>query len=81
LPLVDSDIVMDAFELAYAARVLDMRARPYDLRALRYEPIRIETRAGRAEYVRQQAVVDERAAVVRPALWARWRALLAAAAR
>ena len=81
LPLVDSDIVMDAFELAYAARVLDMRASPYDLRALGYEPIRIETPAGRAEYVRQQAVVAERAAVVRQALWARCRCLLDAAAQ
>jgi hypothetical protein len=69
---------MDAFELAYAARVLDMRAGPYDLRALGYEPIRIETPSGRAEYVRQQAVIAERAAVVRQALLRRCRALLAA---
>ena len=76
LPLVDSDIVMDAFELAYAARVLDMRASPYDLSALGLDPVRIETPTGRAEYVREQAVVAERAAIVRRALVARCRALL-----
>ncbi|MFT4200625.1 3-methyladenine DNA glycosylase [Gordonia sp. (in: high G+C Gram-positive bacteria)] len=56
-PLVPSDLVADAFELAHTAREIDMRASPYDLTALGYEPIRIETTAGRAEYVtRQQAV-------------------------
>ncbi len=78
LPLLDSDLVMDAFELAYAARVLDMRASPYDLRAFGYEPICIETPSGRAEYVREQAVVAERAAGVRQALLSRCRALLSA---
>jgi hypothetical protein len=80
LPLLDSDIVTDAFELAYAARVLDMRASPYDLRAFGYEPICIEKASGRAEYVQQQALIAERAAVVRQALWARCRGLLAATA-
>jgi hypothetical protein len=79
LPLLDSGIVMDAFELAYAARVLDMRASPYDLRALGYEPICIETASGRAEYVREQAAITERAAAVRHALLTRCRALIAAA--
>ena len=48
-PLLDSDIVMDAFELAYAARALDMRASPYDMRGLGYQPVRIETPSGRAD--------------------------------
>ncbi len=76
LPLLDSEIVMDAFELAYAARVLDMRASPYDLRALGYEPVHIETTSGRAEYVREQAAITRRAAVVRQRLLARCRELL-----
>ena len=46
LPLLDSEIVMDAFELAYAARVLDMRASPYDLSALGLDPY--ESRRPRA---------------------------------
>lgn len=71
LPLVDSDVVMDAFELAYEARVLDMRASPYDLRAFGYEPISIETAAGRADYVRQQSALSQRGAAVRASLLSR----------
>ncbi len=81
LPLLDSEIVMDAFELAYAARELDMRASPYDLTDLGYDPIPIETPSGRAEYVRQQAEITERAASVRQALLTRCRALLDADCR
>lgn len=75
LPLIDSDLLMDAFELAYAARELDMCASPYDLRAFGYEPVRVESAAGRAEYVRRQAELTERAAEVRSALLARCREL------
>ena len=32
LPLVDSTLVMDCFDLAWDARELDMRAAPYDIR-------------------------------------------------
>lgn len=81
LPLLDSDILMDAFELAYIARELDMRASPYDLRGYGYEPIAIEGPAGRAEYVRQQTVIAQRAAGVREALLARCRGLLERAPR
>ncbi len=54
VPLVSSDLLMDCFDHARAIRELDMRAAPYDLRELGYEPVRIETPEGRAEYVRQQ---------------------------
>jgi hypothetical protein len=76
LPLIDSDLLMDAFELAWAARELDMRASPYDLREFGYEPVQIETALGRAEYVRGQAALAERATVVRTALLARCEELL-----
>jgi hypothetical protein len=49
-PFTPSDLVADCFELASRIRVLDMRASPYDLRALGYSPICIETPEGRAEY-------------------------------
>lgn len=52
--LVGSDLVADCFKLAREARTLDMQAAPYDLLDLGYEPIAIETPAGRAEYVRRQ---------------------------
>jgi hypothetical protein len=77
LPLVDSDLVMDAFELAYAARELDMCASPYDLRAFGYQPVAVESAVGRAEYVRQQTELMRRAATVRSALLARSKELLA----
>ena len=65
LPLVSSELVWDAFTLAYDARDLDMRAGPYDLSGYGYDPVPVETPAGRAEYVRRQAALADRAAIVR----------------
>ena len=53
-PAVPSELVTDCFEHARAIRELDMRASPYDLRELGYEPVRVETPAGRAEYAAAQ---------------------------
>ncbi|GGK59307.1 hypothetical protein [Ornithinimicrobium pekingense] len=53
-PTVPSEITVEAFGLARDVRELDMRAAPYDLRELGYEPVRIETAEGRAEYARAQ---------------------------
>ena len=53
-PLVPSELTLRAFHLARDIRELDMRAAPYDLRALGYEPVRIETAEGKAEYVAAQ---------------------------
>lgn len=75
-PLVPSDLLVDCFELACDARELDMRAGPYDLTEYGYEPIRIETPAGRAEYVRRQVGITERAAVLRARLLDACEALL-----
>jgi hypothetical protein len=63
--LVGSDLVADTFALAREARGLDMEAAPYDLRALGYEPIPIETPDGRAEYVRRQRDLVDKAAPLR----------------
>ncbi|MBU8819810.1 3-methyladenine DNA glycosylase [Mycolicibacterium goodii] len=75
-PLVSSDLVADALELARDARALDMRASPYDLTSYGFEPIAIETPAGRAEYVRAQGQIAERAASLRAALANRCELLL-----
>ncbi|MFB8001132.1 3-methyladenine DNA glycosylase [Nocardia sp. NPDC056000] len=75
-PLIASDLLFDCFELACAARELDMKASPYDLSSYDYEPIRIETPSGRAEYVRRQADIATRAAVLRDRLANSCRALL-----
>ncbi len=69
-PLVPSELTLDAFELAREIRVLDMQASPYDLRALGYEPVRVETPEGRAEYVGRQREFAERSAVLRRRLLA-----------
>ncbi|WP_405496248.1 3-methyladenine DNA glycosylase [Nocardia sp. NBC_00511] len=75
-PLIGSDLLFDAFELACAARELDMKASPYDLLDLGYQPIRIETPSGRAEYVRAQSQLAERSAVLRARLLEACRDLL-----
>jgi hypothetical protein len=54
VPAVSSDLVMDSFELARDIRSLDMRAAPYDLRELGYEPVLIETPEGKAQYAAEQ---------------------------
>lgn len=65
VPLVDSDLMADTFELAWQIRVMDMRASPYDLSAWGLDPIRIETRDGKAEYTRLQHDFSQRAQVLR----------------
>ncbi|WP_018177585.1 hypothetical protein [Jongsikchunia kroppenstedtii] len=78
-PLIDSDVLIDALELAFALRELDMRASPYDLHHLGFAPIAVETPTGRAEYVRRQSELSQRAAAVRTALADRCARLIAAA--
>lgn len=67
-PLVPSELVADAFELAREIRTLDMRASPYDLAALGYPPVRVETPEGRAEYAAAQRLFAERAVPLRARL-------------
>ncbi|WP_193048130.1 3-methyladenine DNA glycosylase [Mycolicibacterium baixiangningiae] len=74
-PLVASDLVLECLELAADARLLDMCASPYDLRGYGFEAIAIETPAGRAEYVRAQQDIADRAASLRATLAARCDAL------
>ncbi len=64
-PLVPGELLLDCFELARDIRVLDMRASPYDLSALGYEPVRIETPEGKAEYVAAQRAFAARAQPLR----------------
>lgn len=67
-PLVPSELVMDCLELAADARAVDMCASPYDLTDYGFDPITIETAAGRAEYVTAQRGITERAAPLRAEL-------------
>lgn len=79
-PLVASELLMDCLVLAATARELDMQASPYDLRAYGLEPVAVEEPAGRAEYVRRQGLLAERAAPLRAALLAVCDGLLESAA-
>ena len=85
-PLVPSDLVADAFELAWDIRILDMRAAPYDMTGWTLDPtgeawtpVRIETAEGKAAYATAQREFAERAAPIRERLIAACERLLAAA--
>lgn len=74
-PWSSSDVIADAFLLAWEARQLDMRASPYDLRSFGLEPICIETREGRETYVAMQSELTRKAEPIRAHLLAVYRAL------
>ncbi len=67
-PFTPSELVADCFELARDIREVDMRASPYDLRALGFAPIAIETTAGRAEYESHQRAFAARGEPLRARL-------------
>ena len=75
-PLVPSELVADCFELARDIRVLDMRASPYDLSDLGYQPVLIETTTGKQEYAAAQRAFAERGAPLRARLAAECERLL-----
>jgi hypothetical protein len=51
--------------LARSIREMDMRASPYDLTELGYEPVQIETPTGKAEYVAAQRGFAQQAQLLR----------------
>lgn len=67
-PYSPAELVADCFELARDIRELDMRASPYDLRTLGFEPVRIETPEGRTEYERHQRSFSARGEPLRARL-------------
>jgi hypothetical protein len=67
-PFAPAELIADCFELARDIREIDMRASPYDLRALGFEPIPIETPSGRAEYERHQRAFTARGEPLRARL-------------
>ncbi|MBX7106189.1 MAG: 3-methyladenine DNA glycosylase [Gemmataceae bacterium] len=77
-PWIPAELVADAFELAWSARELDMRASPYDLAEFGMSPVRIETPDGKDEYARGQRNLQTRAEPIRARLLSLYRSLLAA---
>ncbi|MDB4569005.1 hypothetical protein N9Z75_02340, partial [Akkermansiaceae bacterium] len=53
-PWISSDFLRKTLFFAIEARIIDMRASPYDLLEYGYSPIPIETTEGRREYEREQ---------------------------
>lgn len=64
-PAVPSELVVDCFETATRLRTLDMQASPYDLAALGYEPVPIETPEGRRDYAQRQRDLGDEANALR----------------
>ena len=76
LPIIDSELLFNAFELAKEIRILDMQATPYDLSEWGYEPVKTETAEGKNEYVRRQKDFSTRAQIIRTELIAKITAAL-----
>ncbi|NJM38100.1 MAG: 3-methyladenine DNA glycosylase [Akkermansiaceae bacterium] len=68
LPWINSELLLDCFELAIELRDLDMRASPYDLSAWSREPICIETVEGRRIYEIEQRRLAMKAVSLRERL-------------
>lgn len=64
-PAIPSELLLDCFDLARRARVLDMRSSPYDVSSLGLANISIETPEGKAEHVREQRAIADAAAPLR----------------
>jgi len=67
-PWISSELIREAFFLALEARTIDMKASPYELSQYGLEPIRIETEAGRKEYLNHQSAIWKKGKPVRQTL-------------
>lgn len=67
-PAVSSELLFATFRLARDIREVDMRASAYDLSGWGYDPIPVETAAGRADYVARQREFALRATPLRRSL-------------
>ncbi|SJN43173.1 hypothetical protein FM104_12425 [Microbacterium esteraromaticum] len=71
-PLIPGEMLLDAFELAREIRQLDMAAAPYDLSDWDVSPVRVETTAGKADYVRRQREFADRGSALRERMLTAW---------
>lgn len=67
-PWISSEIIRSAFLLAVDTRIIDMKASPYDLQDRGLEPIKIETKEGRRQYVEKQKEIYRRSVPIRKQL-------------
>lgn len=64
-PWTPSRLILKAFKFALEARIIDMKASPYDLTKYGYEPIKIETDEGRKKYRQEQKQIWEKGKEIR----------------
>jgi hypothetical protein len=64
-PWISSEIIREAFFNAVETRKVDMQASPYDVTEFGLKPIKIETEAGRKEYIERQTEIYENSIPVR----------------
>lgn len=74
-PWISGNTLREAFKLAVEARFIDMQASPYDLRNRGLEPIKIETKEGRLEYLNRQKEIYRKSVPVRDRLIKEYRYL------
>ncbi len=67
-PWISSELIREAFLNAVQIRKMDMQASPYDAREFGLEPIKIETEAGRKEYLDLQTRFFENSRPIRKKL-------------
>lgn len=67
-PAVPSALLLETFDLARRARLLDMASAPYDTRSLGLTNLAIETPEGKAAHVAEQRAIAEVAAPLRKRL-------------
>lgn len=79
-PMVGAELVVECYAHARKARILDMRASPYDVSGFGFSPVCIETPEGRAEYVSQQRELADVTAVLRAQILEVTEVLVAASA-
>lgn len=64
-PWISGDLLRETFFNAMEARKVDMQASPYDATEFGLKPIKIETEAGRKEYLERQTEIFENSQPVR----------------
>lgn len=67
-PWISGSLLQSAFFNALEARKIDMQASPYDATEFGLEPIKIETEAGRKEYLERQTEIYENSMPIRKEL-------------
>ena len=76
-PWIGSELIDDCFRLAIEARILDMKASPYDVSQYGYDAIEVETAEGRELYRTKQRALYEKGQPIARRLLAECNRLLA----